>query len=487
MNAHELVRILTVKTNPYPPFSTLNKIPYYIAIKGFVQVCKRFPEIKSAYLRHGLTEGNWVPGLSDIDLTVITDSKLTIDEEFSFLRSFWNAYDRLKGVFPMLGDVEILNDEFIQTWTKFNIRGYESGNWRLIHGIEAKKSNYVVHSARLALDCLNNAMRIYLEHILKRFYKEECHSFIESEEMRRVSLKALRYTNYLDRRPEKESVKLLLSSSMNMLPSVLAGLERRVREFLAEYPLPFMRNNDNEWIADLHSDNKVVLDDQTLDTRALAPWHEAIHSIILNSRKKIYIILKDGLDLSVMGSCFDALGRVFIKKDSTPVMMTSSVFEYMLRYYRPFEYTNFMKNRILAYGEDLLPQIQPPDRHSLINFLIRQAPNLLTFPQRHTLILPASPNGFSGRDFASRIEQSLLLKFYLETGIIRPGYDELLNECEKQYPQHFEKFNGLKKNSGYVRDEVLSREAFTLFKGITNDIHKSISNSSVVDNLFNTG
>jgi hypothetical protein len=238
---------LTVKTNPYPPFSTLNKIPYYIAIKAFVQVCKRFPEIKSTYLRHGLTEGNWVPGLSDIDLTVIIDSKLTIDEEFSFLRSFWNSYDRLKGIFPMLGDVEILNDEFIQTWTKFNIRGYESGNWRLIHGMEVKKSNYVVQPARLAVDSLNNALRIYLEHILKRFYKEESHSFIVSEEMRRVSLKALRYANYLDRHPEKESVKPLLSSSMNMLSSVLAGLERRVRQFLAEYPLPFKRNYDNEW------------------------------------------------------------------------------------------------------------------------------------------------------------------------------------------------------------------------------------------------
>jgi hypothetical protein len=242
-----------------------------------------------------------------------------------------------------------------------------------------------------------------------------------------------------------------------------------------------------EWMADPRSHDKVVLDDQTLDTRTLAPWHEAIRSIILSSRRKIYIILKDGLEASVMGSCFDALGRVFIKKDSTPVMMTSSVFEYMLRYYRPFEYTNFIRNRTVIYGEDLLPQLQPPDRHSLINFLIRQVPNLLAFPQTHTLVLPLNPNGFSGGDFDSRIEQSLLLKFYLETGAIGPWYDELLYKCEKQYPQHFEKFYGLKKNSGYGRDEVWSREAFTLFKVVTNDINKSISNSSVVDYLFNIG
>jgi hypothetical protein len=112
------VRILIVKTNPYRPFSTLNKMPYYIAIKAFVRLCKRFPEIKSIYLRHGLTEANWVPGLSDIDRTLIIDSGLNIEEEFSFLGLFWNNYDRMKKLFPMLGDIEILNAEHIGTWTK---------------------------------------------------------------------------------------------------------------------------------------------------------------------------------------------------------------------------------------------------------------------------------------------------------------------------------------------------------------------------------
>jgi hypothetical protein len=84
MEVKELVRFLIVKSNPYGPFSTLNKMPYYIAIKGFIQICKRFPEIKSIYLRHGLAEGNWVPGISDIDLTVVIDSDLTVEEEFDF-------------------------------------------------------------------------------------------------------------------------------------------------------------------------------------------------------------------------------------------------------------------------------------------------------------------------------------------------------------------------------------------------------------------
>jgi hypothetical protein len=93
MKVEDLVRILIVKTNPYLPFSTLNKMPYYIAIKAFVQLCKGFPEIKSIYLRHGVVEGNWVPGISDIDLTLVTDSKLTLYRcgQASFRSGRYNA------------------------------------------------------------------------------------------------------------------------------------------------------------------------------------------------------------------------------------------------------------------------------------------------------------------------------------------------------------------------------------------------------------
>jgi hypothetical protein len=86
----------------------------------------------------------------------------------------------------------------------------------------------------------------------------------------------------------------------------------------------------------------------------------------------------------------------------------------------------------------------------------------------------------------SKVERALLLKFYLEKGVIKPWYHEFLGECEKHYPDDFEKLREIKKNEGCLREEALSRRAFRLLKGIANDIHKSISNSNVVDNLFKT-
>src|SRR5262245_1720211 len=100
MKIRDIVRTAVLRTNPFWPFSTLNKMPYELAITAFVQTCKRFREIRSVYLRHGLTEGYWIPALSDIDLAVIIDSKLTIDEEVSFLNSFWKNHDRIKKLFP---------------------------------------------------------------------------------------------------------------------------------------------------------------------------------------------------------------------------------------------------------------------------------------------------------------------------------------------------------------------------------------------------
>jgi hypothetical protein len=83
MTLREAIRTAVVKTNPHWPFSTLNKLPYSLALKAFVQVCRQFSEVKSVYLRHGLTRDDWLPAVSDIDLTLIIESSLSIEAEFT--------------------------------------------------------------------------------------------------------------------------------------------------------------------------------------------------------------------------------------------------------------------------------------------------------------------------------------------------------------------------------------------------------------------
>ena len=63
----ELIRIAVIRSSTLWPFSYINKIPYYLAIRLFIIINKNNKLIKGIYLRHGLTEANWIPGLSDID------------------------------------------------------------------------------------------------------------------------------------------------------------------------------------------------------------------------------------------------------------------------------------------------------------------------------------------------------------------------------------------------------------------------------------
>ncbi len=57
-----------------------------------------------------MSRKNWIPAVSDIDLTVIIDGSLTELQEYNFLKSFWKKFERLKKIFPMIGEVDIMNE-----------------------------------------------------------------------------------------------------------------------------------------------------------------------------------------------------------------------------------------------------------------------------------------------------------------------------------------------------------------------------------------
>jgi len=183
MKIKEIIRSTVIMTNSYWPFSYLNRIPYYFAIKVFILAFKQFNEIKSIYLRHGLIESMWVPGLSDIDLTVIIDSRLNSDQEYYFLKSFWGKFHSLKKFLPIIGEVDIIDRENIDSWTKFTVRGYESRFWKLVYGTETVKSNYIVNQERLALDSLNHAITNYTGQFLPKFYSNEKPKYLLSKGM----------------------------------------------------------------------------------------------------------------------------------------------------------------------------------------------------------------------------------------------------------------------------------------------------------------
>jgi hypothetical protein len=116
--------------------------------------------VRSIYLRHGLLGDAWIPAVSDIDLTVVFDD---LDEagEWTWLEDFWERYPRLRVVFPMLGEVDVLPKRHVGPWTRHTILGHEAAHWVLLWGEPTVTSEYRATPERVAIDGLNHALLCY--------------------------------------------------------------------------------------------------------------------------------------------------------------------------------------------------------------------------------------------------------------------------------------------------------------------------------------
>jgi hypothetical protein len=484
MNRREIVRTAVTKTNPFWPFSILNKTPYYLAIKACVLMSKGFPEIKSLYLRHGLLREDWIPGVSDIDLTVVIDSKLNVEEEFAFLRSFWTSYNRLKKAFPMLSDINIVNDEHAGSLTQFTILGYESIDWRLLYGKDVIRSNYLKSLARLKTDSLNHALLCYLSLFLKRFYVQEQPTCWAILEMQRLTSKILRYANYLD--PNMGDNPGFCQSGENktdMLCSIIQALEKSVTDSHS------LRNSDNlvenatEWLIEV-APRDVFLKEQALELKELAPIQESLEAIYLSEVHKI-VVMRDGLATPAIRACAEIATRSL--RPMEPILVTRSIFDYMVKSYDPYLYTYLLAFRGVAYGDDVLADVPLPGMGFFIKSVLEQTARVLTFPQSREVILPQTPGWFSGPTFRSVVQRALFAKLYLEHRVIKPWHFELLEHCLEFYPRQCKEFDALREAAGYASASSLSERSFRLLKDLANDVHEGLADSSIVDELFPSG
>src|SRR5579871_5621329 len=163
--ARDLLRTFVLKTNGIWPLSICNRLPYSAAVRLFLHAVRDRREIASVYLRHGMTGSQWTPGLSDIDWTVILESGLDDAAERDFLEWFWNTYDRLRRLFPMLGEVVILEERQFRFWQIYSSTTSQGWSWMLLHGRETASVVSLDPEVWRARS-LNSALWMYLEHFM---------------------------------------------------------------------------------------------------------------------------------------------------------------------------------------------------------------------------------------------------------------------------------------------------------------------------------
>lgn len=73
-----------------------------MALRAAVRNLRRDSHVEAILLRESMPGQEWVPGLSDLDLTVLMTST-----EITALAPFWRRYRQLKRWLPMLGEVDL--------------------------------------------------------------------------------------------------------------------------------------------------------------------------------------------------------------------------------------------------------------------------------------------------------------------------------------------------------------------------------------------
>lgn len=477
VRTRDLLRIAVLRSNAYWPLSILYRQPYHLAIKAFVKLCCTYPEIKSVYLRHPLVEGNWTPGLSDIDLTIITREGIVAEQEFDFLRSFWKKFRRIKKLFPMYGEIYVLSEAYFELWQEVEFEGSNAPNWSLLCGSEVIGKKEVTFNDQFQSQAFDHAFGFYLNYFLAKFNRRSISSRLVLYDLLRTKNKILRCLDRLQGQEISRNGQLpqsVMPQKTELLYTVIRGLEKSLERWTAvKNPSPPSKINI-QWQAEADAKNNLLIDTEAIDLSKLSPWHGELESVYLNYHKKIFIVLKNGLDQQSFSNCLEAIGEAFSAEGQLPVIVNTNLFRYFLREYKPFEYGHFITFRTLVFGTDILPDIAPPDRSAFKNYLLKGAAEVLKFPSCQKLFLSPMSKWHSSQEFVHISDSALLIRFRLEHGSIKPWYREILQDCYEAYPEYAEKLENLRTRAKSSQEKDLQLEWFTLFKRLANDVQKSI-------------
>jgi len=130
---------VVLNTWNYPFLKQSYRGVYKAATAIFVRNYKSIKEIESIYLRRGLTNTDWIPGSSDIDLIMII-RECVPQKEVEVLKSIWKKYSVLKKLFPFIGELQIVNRKELGAYFKNgSLRALEARHrWCHLYGEEIK-------------------------------------------------------------------------------------------------------------------------------------------------------------------------------------------------------------------------------------------------------------------------------------------------------------------------------------------------------------
>lgn len=339
------IQVFVLLTRAHWPFSLCYQALYRLATALFARACGRFPHVAAAYVRSTLADGTFTAGVSDIDLTVVLRTGLPPEEEYVLLRRLWARYSLLRALFPMLGEMDVIDESQIETWLRFSRRTPHPLQRRLIAGRDVLAGRDTIPDGRWRTRALKDALWFYLDRLQPAAAKPR--STLQASAAQRIGRKILRLLNA----PEQP----LPAGPAELVRCVLAHLDRAVA---ANGPV---RNG------------------------------AAATSLLLDSANRRFLV-----------------GPVRSAVSGDAVPLTPALFEFYVRQYDPAEYERYDRSRKVLSGPDPLAQIAPPDAASGRAAALDQVPNVLLFPRSERMFRSAPNSRAEEASSVSRRAQKIL-------------------------------------------------------------------------------
>lgn len=394
----DLLRTAVLRTNAVFPFSRLNRIPYRLALRSFVRLCRGFPEIKGIYLRHGMSRGDWVPGLSDIDLTVTFSPQLSLQDEFLFLLRFWAKLAKLRRWFPMLSDVVIVNEQHLPAWTRFGIRGLESSHWKVLYG---KAPDCAYNHAGAVRDAIHDALYRYFDFMLVWFFEPASH--LRRKRIERVASRILRHA--------PSGLRLADDPALVVARAILAL---------------------DQWIGE------VLEDREELGGDAKNEESELVH------QDTCIIVLPAGLDEVILR---EKLLR--LRQDRSPGqglrIATRRMLLHWFHFSNPLQFQDWKVETKVVHGSDIVAALGPPDEEACGQNLLDFTSLVLESPYLEEIAAQHRPIWFAGAEFRAMVERGWYLKVYLENGAQRLRHADVLRQVRCRYSSLWQEFAQLQE------------------------------------------
>lgn len=473
----ELIQRAVLATNPWWPFSSVNRVPYRLALGAVRRRLGRLRGVAGIYLRHGLTRGHWVPGISDIDLTVVVEDAQGLEADYALTCAIWAEYDALRRLFPMLGELDILPQRGLRVYGRLGVPGREVRTWVTLHGPDVSPLTYREDPERVCLDATCYALLYYTDFLMPLWFDSRPRTVVGVRRMVRVADKVARYAGRASGQPHEAPAR------HGMEPAAAIARSLVVLEAAS------LRGHDRVWAGDeapaeqpevsvaaSRSDQAVAIE--------VSSAASAVSSVLQVAAKTI-VLLRAGLSVSEIAVALQALGPVLAHRAEV-IVVTPAVFSYLLRFQNPFLHAALRDSGTLQYGPAV---VLPPAPHpqAFAHAVVAQAVNAIRTVRARGLVPPDDHALAASGALAVAVHRAIATAAWIRTGVV-PTKSRAIKRLNAEVdPGSVAELARIVDEAGKRDAGVTGLHAFGLLRRLADDISDGFDRVDVERRLFRLG